>query len=243
MITSFFALIVFMGLTIFYSVVKFFVQKKNNNTLVKIVTILYFLLVITSQYFLNLFTTKELCGSIQPGTAFFYTFIPWMFIFGSIFFVLTFFPGWKIPFSNTFGYLITLLLGIRSTFHRILQPTTTNNKMIRNIYEDSSLLINEFTPGNFELMWNKLQSSNILNKDAFNYKQKFKNFVVIKDYVSELIWLVLSGFLITSISYNSINNSKCNKDLKTMEKNHKKWESKQNKQVKEEKKPVYYVTD
>lgn len=242
MVTSFLSLIVFIILTIFYSVVKFFVQRKNRNTLVKIVTIIYFGLVIISQFFLNIITTREICGSMQPITALFYTFIPWIFIFGSIFFVLSFFPGWKVPFSNTFGYLVTLLLGIKGVFHNILE-SKTNNKIIQNIYEDSSLLINEFTPGNFESMWSKLQSSNVLNRNANMFKQQFKDRVIIKDYVSEAIWLILSGMLITSIAYNSINNSKCKKDLKTMEKEHRNWESNKNKQVKQEKRPVYYVTD
>lgn len=242
MITSFLSLIFFIGITIFYSVVKFFVQRKNGNTLVKIVTIIYFGLVIIGQFFLNIATTRELCGTMQPSIAFFYTFIPWIFIFGSIFFVLSFFPGWKIPFSNTFGYLITLLLGIKGLFHKMLE-TNTKNKMLQNIYEDSSLLINEFTPKNFDTMWNKLQASNILNKDANNFRQRFKDLVIIKDYVSESIWLILSGMLIISISYNSINNSKCKKSLKSMEQEHRKWEVEKNKQVKKEKKPVYYVTD
>ena len=71
----------------------------------------------------------------------------------------------------------------------------------------------------------------------------FKNLVLIKDYVSEFVWLILSGMLITSISYNSINNSTCSQSISSMQKQHRKWEVEQNKKEKPKEQPKYFVTD
>ena len=243
MITSLISLIFFIGITILYSIVRFFIERNNSNSsAVLIVTLIYFSLVVVTQFFLNLYTTRVLCNESQPGTALIYTFIPWIFIFGSIFSLLKIFPGWKIPFSNTFGYLIVRLLGIRGLFHKILKSPETNNT-IKTIYEDSSLTINQFTPSNFDSVYNSFVSSGLLSTDADKYKQSFKNLVLIKDYVSELVWLILTGMLISSISYNSINNATCSKSISSMQKQHRKWEVEQNKKEEPEEQPKYYITD
>lgn len=243
MITSLISLVFFIGLTVLYSIVRFFVERKSaNSSMSFILTLIYFSLVVVSQFFLNLYTTRLLCKESQPATALVYTVIPWVFIFGSIFSLLKIFPGWKVPFSNTFGYLVVKILGIRGLFHKILKSPETNNT-IKTIYEDSSLTINEFTPSNFESVYNSFVSNGLLSADAEQYKQKFKNLVLIKDYVSELVWLILTGMLITSISYNSINNSTCSKSIGSMQKEHRKWEVEQNKKQKPKEQPKYYITD
>ena len=69
---------------------------------------------IASQFIINISLTKELCGESSYGNAFLYTFIPWVVIFGLLNIALMMFPGWKAPFSNTFGYLVVKAAGIRS---------------------------------------------------------------------------------------------------------------------------------
>ena len=91
------------------------------------------------------------------------TFLPWIIIFCSLLLVLNFFPGWKAPFSNTFGYLVALMMGVKTIITNIIQSdyeksvnsskVDENVKMmanvINNIYSDPSLIINEITPENF----------------------------------------------------------------------------------------------
>ena len=62
---------------------------------------------------------KEKCGSMQLMPAVIYTIIPNLFIFGGLLMALMFFPGWKAPFSNTIGYVITTLMNIKTTFNNI----------------------------------------------------------------------------------------------------------------------------
>jgi len=43
--------------------------------------------------------------------------------------------------------------------------------------------------------------------------------VILKDTVSEYIWYILTGGLVTSVSYNYMVNSECVKSVKELEKN------------------------
>ena len=65
------------------------------------------------------------------------------------------FPGWLIPFSNTFGYGIAKLGGLNNLLNKILKPqdATGNPKLTKalaDIYTDRSLLINEIGISNFD---------------------------------------------------------------------------------------------
>ena len=44
-----------------------------------------------------------------------------------------FFPGWKSPFSNTIGYLVTMLMNIKTVFTNML-VTDSNNKLLKITY-------------------------------------------------------------------------------------------------------------
>ena len=77
-------------MTVIFAIVKYFVGKKDNKSSdsstssIKIITLIYLGLVVLSQFFVNLNTTKKMCGINQPLVAVMTTFIPWIFIFGSI---------------------------------------------------------------------------------------------------------------------------------------------------------------
>tara|TARA_Y100000389_G_C17462436_1_gene522842 strand:- start:315 stop:1022 length:708 start_codon:yes stop_codon:yes gene_type:complete len=235
-------------MTVIFAIVKYFVGKKDNKSSVsstssiKIITLIYLGLVVLSQFFVNLNTTKKMCGINQPLVAVMTTFIPWIFIFGSINILLYALPGWKAPFSNTFGYLVAKIGGITSLFNKIL-TSDKQNKMIKEIYEDQSLVINEITPANFDQFWLKFKEGNLLNSGANTYKESLRNLVRLKDIVAEFMWFLFSGLLISSISQNSINNSTCYKNIDVMKKEHSTWEVKKNKKEKKKKKQIYYVRD
>ena len=64
----------------------------------------YVLIIIIGQFFINLNLTAQMCHKAQGYQTLTITVVPWMVIFGVFNLLLSFFPGWLKPFSNTFGY-------------------------------------------------------------------------------------------------------------------------------------------
>lgn len=246
------SLILFVVFTLIYFIYRYF---KFNQTSFKIVTAIYFLSVIASQFIINISLTKELCGESSYGNAFLYTFIPWVVIFGLLNIALMMFPGWKAPFSNTFGYLVVKAAGIRSLLtNNILKQkykgsSTLSEKGISNsindIYSDPSILINQVTPDTFDSFWKRM--SPLLKGGSNLYRNKLKQLIVLKDLVGEFFWYLLTGMLVCSMSYNSILNQGCDVSVKEMQKRHRQYEEDIKKKQKEDqsKKPqrIYNVTD
>ena len=223
------SLFIFIVLTTIYSFVQY------NNGVNKLYFIIYILSVIIIQFFINLNLTKTLCGFNQWSIATIVTFIPWSVIFGILFVLLSMFPGWLIPFSNTFGYGVALLAGIGNLMNNILEPNPKGNKNIKDssmrealahIYSDKSLLINEITQTNFEYFWNNMKG--VFKPGVYsntNLKNQLLQMVNLKYIVSEYIWFILTGILITSISFNYIVNIGCNQSAAEMKKRHDEYEN------------------
>lgn len=76
---------------------------------------------------------------------------------------------------------------------------------------------------------------------------QFKNMIKMKELISEYIWYLLSGLLVTSSSYNMIVNSNCNQSVNEMKKRHDQYEkdvAKAEKKAKESPpERIYYVRD
>jgi hypothetical protein len=172
---------------------------------------------------------KELCGDSSYTSSILFTLIPWIMIFGVLQAMLIIFPGWKEPFSNTFGYLATKLAGINKVLFSILKApkgtSTPLEKTLHDIYSNPALFINEVTPSNFNEFFLKskfmfkagvtLNSENMIS---------FKNFIVAKDLIGEFMWYLLSGLLVTTVSYNAIANGSCSQSLSEMKKRHAEYE-------------------
>ena len=109
------------------------------------------------------------------------------------------------------------------------------SKALQEIYEDESLLINQMTPDNVDAMITKFVTVGImLNPAGFekaypDYKPnsaetyngfitKIKKAVFFKLYISEFIWLLLSGILVISITFNYIVNYGCKMTAEQIEK-------------------------
>ena len=105
------SLVLFIVFTLIYFIYRYF---EFDSQHLNIVTGIYVLSVISSQFSINISATKELCGEANYGNAFLYTLIPWGIIFGLLHIVLFMFPGWKSPFANTFGYLLAKAGGVKS---------------------------------------------------------------------------------------------------------------------------------
>ena len=212
----------------------------NENPMTKIIFIVYILLLFSGNYLINTSITAQICGGTpQWGTTFISTFIPWILIFGIINIVLVIFPGWLIPFSNTFGYFVVTLFGLKDLFNQhIIEPKNKfgnvdgpNTRVdmnvaraLQQIYGNESLLINEI-PRASDLKGDEAKNPVDIFRDFFSTMQQLKIFknnedidkakvelyrlLKIKDYVAEYIWYILAGILVSSISYNYIVNIGC----------------------------------
>jgi len=93
----------------------------------------------------------------------------------------------------------------------------------------------------FEEAWTKLQEGKIVKQanafqpplDNDKAKKQLYQFVEMKYTISEYVWNVLTGFLVTSISYNYIINAGCSKSPKEMQERHDAYEAEQDAEAKQ----------
>ena len=203
----------FTGITLVYFILKYLMPQRES-----VLFIIYFLLVLSSQFGLNIYLAKQMCNSpSNVGTAALATFMPWLFIFGLLNLLLSVFPGWLSAFSNTIGYAIASVAGVASFFTDQLLNVNVGNtsskdafKVIQNVTNDPSTIINTINDENVENFWNKSIKVQFFNsfqevKRGVEPPPQFtqlKNFIRLKNIVSYFIWYLLTGILITSISYN-----------------------------------------
>jgi hypothetical protein len=202
---------VFTGITLVYFIIKYLMPGMESTLF-----IIYFLLVLSSQFGLNIYLAKQMCNSpSNVGTAALATFIPWLFIFGLLNLLLSVFPGWLSAFSNTIGYAVASVAGAASFFtDQLVNVGNTSSKdalkVIQNVTNDPSTIMNTINDENIENFWNKSIKVEFFNrfpevKPGINPPLEFtqlKNFIRLKNIVSYFIWYLLTGVLITSISYN-----------------------------------------
>jgi len=179
---------------------------------------LFLLIVMIFMYFINMTILQEHCGNINTFTVLKATVFPWLFIFGNMMFILTKFTWWKTPFSNTFGLLIARFSGCNTAFIDMLQPQEQVGNQLHYVYSDPSLLVNKFTLENFEATVTKL--SHIINTQAKDKIEIFKQFIRLKEAISEWIWYLLTASITISISYNSLISSKCVKTAEQYTESH-----------------------
>jgi hypothetical protein len=233
------AMLWFFILTTIYFIIKYYIKDGIQS---KIYFGIYITLLIIGEYIINLSLTESMCGNKQWSNAMLVTLIPWVFIFGILNIVLSVFPGWLSPFSNTFGYAVVKIAGIGKFFDNILKSKVSTgtgssaamNEALEHIYSDKSLLINEITQQNFERFWSNMSGLFKTGVSANNeIKDQLLDYIRLKDNIAEYIWYMLTGGLVTSVGYNYIVNSGCNKSVKDMQKRHKEYEAQALKQFKE----------
>jgi hypothetical protein len=96
---------------------------KKNGVLSGGITFLFFLVLIIGEYFINLAMSKDICGFDQEKTALIATVLPWFLVLGALKSALVVFPGWLIPFSNTFGFMfVSTVTDLKDVFNTILTP-------------------------------------------------------------------------------------------------------------------------
>lgn len=232
------AIIFFILITTLFTIVIYFtlpniIPSDNTNTNT-IYFVIYILTLVIGNYFINLNITKTVCGG-QPqwASTMINTIIPWILIFGVMNIVLIIFPGWVSPFANTFGYGAMNLLGLKDLLKVILNLDKDNpdSKLsdsqklvargIQEIYGNSSLFINQVpvASSKFKEFVNTLITTGYFRKGITIDSQEIVSLyklLRLKELVGKYIWNILSGILVTSISYNFIINVSCSNSLKEM---------------------------
>ena len=149
--------------TVIFYAVCFFVPK-----LVPMATLFYFLLLFLMQLLVNIKNTEYNCGSIKGSPSLIWGFIPIFLIIGPVFLAIELLPGLNKPFSNTFGYAISLMMGVKKRFRALMpilnEETNESMPLVNEIYNNPSLLINEMTPKNFTYIISRLSQSHSKTK-------------------------------------------------------------------------------
>ena len=207
------------------------IEQVEENSTNFIFILIYILLLIIGMYFLNLNIAKSICqnDTAQYSNVFFATILPWIIVFGILYFILEIFTGWVRPFSNTIGYVVVNLLGAEEIIVKLLNKEQTDPSIVQalvQIEQNKSKFINEFEPdkSQFKEFIEKLQAEG-LTKKTFLTGDKISpdelelfKLVNIKHIIGKLMWYILAGTVISSISYNYIINIKCTQTLKDVEK-------------------------
>lgn len=214
-------------------------NKENTTYLIS-----YILLILIGNYILNNQLIKQTCNSstIDWFSVFYITFIPWLFIFGTLYAILILFDNWLKPFSNTIGYFIVKLLGAKDIINNIISDVndldTKDDKhliaqAIINVKQNPMKIINEMSSDISEFLRfiKELSTANIIKKelkgkiDNISQEGDEKNEILellklinIKDEIGKLVWFILSGLLISTITYNHIINIECSKSLSDIKK-------------------------
>ena len=209
---------------------EFFKSNFSDEKIVKKIGLFKVILFVVAFFIIYGLVVQEMSKTCDVGTnnfalsALLYTFVPLVFIFGTIIVLLTVAPGWKSPFSNTIGFFIVKNVIERKWFKvpdwiESSNSTTqeTNDKLnqikIFNNNNNKTYFINELTPTNFNNALDKLSIGNEGDK-TFNLKKKIDDdpdsvevkealyrAVVIKDLISEAIWLLIGATLSFSTSH------------------------------------------
>ena len=202
---------------------------------------IYFLVVIVTQFILNIAYLIDKCGgdaAKNVGSAALNTFIPWTLMFAVVLATLSAFPGFKTVFSDVVGYymvssesneiLSSMLIdtNVRDAVEKIAD---TNLKVqaseaaeaILKIFGNKALLINQIYPDNFEKIWNLLKP--LMKDNMFDNnenKAKLLELVVTRDNVGEAMWYIYTAILVSSIVYYNLATKGCLRDVKSIKANY-----------------------
>lgn len=185
------ALYFFITVTSIYIILRIYLIKTGDdettiNNSNNVYTYIYIFAILIGNFFIN----KKISQEYSPGTEvsnfniLFVTLIPWIFIFGSLFILLSVFTSWVKPFSNTIGYLFVQLLDVNNIYDTIFKtnvdeaPETTDSRMkelLITLKTNKIILINEmssdissFKEFMIELIKNKFTNCTIKEQDTID---------------------------------------------------------------------------
>jgi hypothetical protein len=204
------------------------------------------------QFMVNSSIISSTCGgniTENMGDAGVLTFLPWTLIFGVLIVILTIYPGFKSAFSDVIGYfwvsssatkVITELLvnpkiqkkmdqDTKSTPEQNEDIMTAGNTVLK-ICGNTSVLINQIVPSNFQSYWNiltpllkpKYQTD---NPNTEKIRNELFEIVVTRDNIGEAMWYIYTGLLLTLFVQLKITTRGCVSSPKTMEANYQKFKN------------------
>jgi len=207
---------------------------------------IYFLMVVTSQFGINLSSVIQKCGGTVGKNllvAFMMTVVPWTLIFGSVMALLVVYPGLKGAFADVVGYF-AISGDANDILSAILVDSKINNKIesegdgadtittkqsaaeaIMKLCGNKGILINTMNPENFNDMWSILtpllkaefkQTDDTTKDKLLLKKSELFALVVKKDNIGEAFWFIYTGLLLMSIVSYNLTSRACDKDLGKM---------------------------
>jgi hypothetical protein len=239
---SFLNLLSFVIITAFYFFIKPTMTIADSNTnKSRLYLGIYFLAVLLVQFGLNVWVVNSRCGGDNIGTAAVYTLGPWVLIFGVMLVVLMIYPSFKTAFSDVVGYFAvsssanTLLnqILINKPIQQAIDQGTSNGSLqdkkatenaadlIIKIMGNTSVLINQLTPTNFEEYWGLLKP--LMKPNVFEngeLKEQLFGLVQYRDKIGEFMWYLYTGVLLTSIVQMKIVTTGCSSSPEAMKKKH-----------------------
>jgi hypothetical protein len=221
-------------------------QYKKFNKQKQTGLLIYLFLIIIIQFIINASVVSEKCGgnvTENLGPAGLLTIFPWLFIFGTTIIVIMLFPGFKTAFADVIGYfyvsgqanivLTDLLINkhVQQTMDSSHMSVEQKDKMedaadaIVKICGNTSILINQIVPTNFNSYWGILlplmkKQYQTDGPETYAVKNKLFDLVVTRDNIGEMMWYVYTGLLLTSIVQMKIATTPCYVSKATMEKNY-----------------------
>lgn len=211
----------------------------NNRSLV-----IYFLMVVTSQFAMNLYGVIQKCGGTVGKNllmSFMMTVVPWTLMFGAIMGLLVVYPGLKGAFADVVGYfaisseaneILSDILNIdddmklaknTSQSKEEEQETQTLAQAVMKLCGNKGIMINTMNPENFINIWSVLKpllkqeyKNGNKSEELFKKKQELFALVVKKDNIGEAFWYIYTGLLLMSIVSYNLSSRACDKDLAKM---------------------------
>lgn len=203
------------------------IDRANIPSKIAILKVLLLVIIFSTMYALNTSTMKKMCPNGTKNLVtkvFFSTFIPFIFLFGTIVVALSLMPGWKAPFSNTLGYSIVKNVIFRKLFSLqdwVKEGDAEGDSELAKFNQRSNrtFFVNELTPENF---FQAVDSLKINFKEPgdddvdYPVKKLLYKAVIIKDFISEFIWLMVTSLLTYSLSQIYILEKSCEPDVQDM---------------------------
>lgn len=225
-------------------------KKKTYTSSVYLNLGIYFFLILLTQFLCNTSVISSACGGNfleNVGAASWFTFFPWILIFGVLVVILIVYPGFKTAFSDVVGYYF-ISFGANKALTELLIDTNIQKNIdaddklntpeqkeamqsaadaIIKICGNTSILINQIFPSNFQSYWkilDPLKKEKYKDETAVNdLKNTLFGLVVIKENIGEFMWYLYTGILLTSLVQLKITTRGCISNPKTMEENYNKF--------------------
>ena len=219
---------------------------RNDSSQATVISLFYLGLSIAFAFFFTVGYTVDACQSPQYMTACLATLFPWTFIFGIVWASLIANPGWLSPFSNTLGYGLASLAGLKEIMNKTFESRSSLKTDSKNpeylemtqalnfIYGNEALLINELTTDNFDRFWSAMKP--LIKTDKF--RKNLLALVELKENAALFVWYMLAGSLAIVVSFHYAMSAECDVSAEELERRHQEYENVLAQQHSDSKKPV-----